>query len=87
MIMKLRVTNSRSHELGLLLEPEGMYVPLEAGESAMVIVDGDEDEVVELVADTHDGGDIVSVWSRRRKAWSTGEDASAIDPRPAPTRG
>ena len=87
MIMKLLVTNSRAHEIGLLLEPEGMYVPLKAGESAMVIVDHDEDEVVEFVADKNDEGDIVSVWSGRRKEWSTGDVVSANYPAQAPERG
>jgi len=58
----MRFKNEQADDLGLLLEPEGMYVPLRAGAAVMVEAECDPDE--------KDGLRSLSVYSQKRKAWS-----------------
>ncbi|MBL8623861.1 MAG: hypothetical protein JNK64_21320 [Myxococcales bacterium] len=75
MKLNLRVTNDRPHEVGLLLEPEGMYVTLGAGAEVMVTAECDDDEVIEMVLGGNDE-DTVSVYANRRKAWVMRDDGA-----------
>jgi hypothetical protein len=69
MTVKMRFKNEQADDLGLLLEPEGMYVPLRAGAAVMVEAECDPDETIEIVVEK-DGLRSLSVYSQKRKAWS-----------------